>query len=262
LATPLLTTMAATLATTLAAFVVLWMVGTARREASIVDAYWGLGFVVVVWQAITMNDAARWRPLLLASFVTVWGVRLAWHIFRRNHGRGEDRRYAAMRSKHGDRFWWISLFTVFLLQAVILWFLSWPLLVSASALHGYGFSWLDAVGIIGWVVGFAFEAVGDWQLARFRANPRHLDKVMDEGLWRYTRHPNYFGECLTWWGVYLIACGDGAWWTALSPAVLTLLLLRVSGVSLLEADIAGRRPDYVRYRRAVNAFIPGPRRPT
>src|SRR4051812_47903270 len=210
---PLTTTMLAALGTTVAAFLVLWIVGTLRRDVSIVDSYWGIGFVVVAWQSLALNGFDRWRALLLAMLTTVWGLRLAIHVFKRNLGHGEDRRYTAMRRPHGDCFWWVSLFTVFLLQAVILWFLSWPLITSAASNERLALHWLDVLGISLWAVGFLFEAVGDWQLTRFKANPLHRDRVMDEGLWRYTRHPNYFGECILWWGVYLVACADGAWWT-------------------------------------------------
>jgi steroid 5-alpha reductase family enzyme len=258
--TPLASIMLGTLLTTVAAFAVLWIIGTLRRDASIVDSYWGLGFVLVAWQAVLTTGTERWRPLLLAWLVTVWGVRLAIHVFARNFGHGEDRRYTAMRTHHGERFWWVSFFTVFLLQAAILWFLSWPLLVSAAATGSTNWTWLDVLGIPLWIVGFFFEAVGDWQLMRFKAVPENRGRVMDCGVWRYTRHPNYFGECALWWGCWLIACADGAWWTILSPILLTFLLLRVSGVSMLEADIADRRPDYLEYKRTTNAFFPGPKR--
>ena len=258
--TPLSTTMLAALGTTVAAFLVLWVVGTRRRDVSIVDSYWGLGFVIVTWQSLALNGFDRWRPVLLATLTTVWGVRLGMHVFARNVAHGEDRRYTAMRKPHGERFWWVSLFTVFLLQAVIMWFLAWPLLVASASNQSRAFHWLDAVGIACWTIGFFFEAVGDWQLARFKANPLNRERVMDQGLWRYTRHPNYFGECLLWWGVYLVACVDGASWTILSPVLLTYLLLRVSGVTMLEADIADRRPGYREYKTTTNAFFPGPRK--
>jgi steroid 5-alpha reductase family enzyme len=258
--TPLVATFLSALGTTVAAFLILWVVGTWRRDVSIVDSYWGLGFVVIAWQSLAMNGFDRWRPILLAILTTVWGVRLAIHVFARNLAQGEDRRYTAMRKPHGERFWWVSLFTVFLLQAGILWFLSWPLLASAASNGSVALHWLDAIGIACWTIGFLFEAFGDWQLSRFKANPANRDRVMDQGLWRYTRHPNYFGECLLWWGVYSIACVDGAWWSALSPILLTFLLLRVSGVTMVEADIADRRPEYREYKTTTNAFFPGPRR--
>ena len=165
-----------------------------------------------------------------------------------------------MRALHGRSFWWVSFFTVFLLQAVILWFVSWPIQVASWAAAASPFGRLDALGAMVWLVGFLFEAIGDWQLARFKANPKNAGRVMDRGLWRFTRHPNYFGDCCVWWGLYLIAAAGGAWWTMLSPLVMSVLLLKVSGVSLLEKTIVDRRPDYADYQARTNAFLPGPPR--
>ena len=150
--------------------------------------------------------------------------------------------------------------TVFLLQALILWFVSWPIQVACFAAEASPFGWLDLVGASVWLVGFLFESVGDWQLARFKAAPANSGRVMDRGLWRVTRHPNYFGDCCMWWGLYLIAVAGGAWWTIFSPLLMTLLLLKVSGVSLLEKTIVDRRPDYTDYQARTNAFFPGPPR--
>jgi len=198
------------------------------------------------------------RISLLAALTTLWGVRLSWHLARRNHGRPEDPRYAAMRVAYGPRFWWISLFTIFLLQGAILWFVSLPLQVAAVRDLPRAVSIADVLGTVLWSVGFLFESVGDWQLARFKADPANAGKVLDRGLWRYTRHPNYFGDCCVWWGLYL---SSAAAWTIASPVVITLLLLKVSGVALLERTIADRRPDYAAYQARTNAFFPGPPRP-
>lgn len=250
-----------TLSTTLAAIAglmaLVWLLSVARSDASIVDPFWGLGFVIVSLAAYLLNCPATMRTMLLVALTTIWGMRLSAYLLWRNSGHGEDRRYQAMRATHGTRFWWISLFTVFLLQAVILWFVSWPIQVACIAGEAVPLGWLDLVGASVWLVGFLFEAIGDWQLARFKSAPANAGRVMDRGLWRFTRHPNYFGDCCVWWGLYLIAAAGGAWWTMFSPLVMTLLLLKVSGVSLLEKTITDRRPDYADYQARTNAFFPG-----
>jgi len=248
----------ATAAAILIATITLWFVSLARRDASIADAFWGTGFVIVAWMAWWLNSPAVPRVLIMTGLTTAWGLRLSLFLLWRNMGHGEDRRYAAMRAHHAQRFWWVSLFTVFLLQGALLWFVSLPLQVAAAQNSATPLGWLDAAGIGVWAVGLFFETVGDWQLARFKSNPSHAGQVMDRGLWRYTRHPNYFGDFCVWWGVYLIAAGGGAHWTVVSPLLMSLLLLRVSGVTLLEQTITERRPDYAAYQARTNAFFPGP----
>ena len=243
-----------------AAMLLLWVAATIRRDVSIVDLFWGSGFVLIVWLSAVQCPPWSSRVLLLAALTTLWGLRLSWHLARRNHGQPEDPRYAAMRDRHGPRFWWISLFTVFLLQGALLWFIALPLQVAVVRDAARNWTVIDVLGIALWSVGFFFETVGDWQLARFRAEPANTGRVLDRGLWRYTRHPNYFGDCCVWWGLYLIAIPAGAAWTIASPIVMTLLLLKVSGVSLLEQTITERRPEYAAYQARTNAFIPGPPR--
>ncbi len=254
-------TLAVNLSALTAVLVLVWGVSLLVRDASIIDPCWGLGFVLVSWLSWLswgLNTVADWRSLLLAILTTVWGVRLSLYLLWRNAGHGEDRRYAAMRQFHGPRFWWVSLFTVFLLQAVILWFVSWPIQASASVGSQQPLGCLDGLGLAMWTIGFLFEAVGDWQLARFKANPANSGRVMDRGLWRYTRHPNYFGDCCVWWGIYLIAAANGVWWTIASPILMTFLLLKVSGVSLLERTIDDRRPEYAAYKTTTSSFLPWP----
>jgi steroid 5-alpha reductase family enzyme len=163
-----------------------------------------------------------------------------------------------MREKHGSRFWLVSLGTVFLLQAVLLWFISWP--VQCGMIFRHPLWWLDWLSTGVCLFGITFETIGDWQLARFKGDPANKDRVLHTGLWRYTRHPNYFGEFCIWWGLYGIAIAGGAWWTVLSPVVMTFLLLKVSGVTLLESTIIKRRPEYREYLERTNAFFPGPLR--
>ena len=255
---PLTQTLLTTLAVVVATLFLLWLLSVAKRDASIIDPFWGTGFVLVAWTAFTLNRHESPRSLLLAVLTTVWGARLSLFLLWRNWGHGEDRRYQAMRVQHGSRFWWVSLITVYLLQGIILWFVALPIQVALVSASDASLSWLDAIGLALWATGLFFETVGDWQLARFKADPANAGRVMDRGLWRLTRHPNYFGDFCVWWGVYLIAVSSGAWWTVLSPLIMSVLLLKVSGVTLLEKTITERRPDYVAYQARTNAFFPGP----
>ncbi|MGD8230045.1 MAG: DUF1295 domain-containing protein, partial [Desulfobacteraceae bacterium] len=189
--------------------------------------------------------------------VTVWGLRLAIHIAGRNLGKGEDRRYQAWRASYGPKFWWVSLFTVFGTQGILLWVISLVTQAGQISATPHKLVWVDALGLLVWAVGFFFEAVGDWQLRRFKANPENRGKVMEQGLWAYTRHPNYFGECLMWWGLFLIAlAAPGNIWTIISPLTITILLLKVSGVTLLEKSITETRPKYRDYMESTSAFVP------
>lgn len=257
---PVATTLLSTLGLLVACVFALWVVSLVRRDSSVIDPFWGVGFVIVVWLAWSMQPTTTPRATLLAWLTTCWGLRLFGYLFWRNRGHGEDRRYAAMRASHGDRYWWVSLITVFLLQAVILWFVALPQQLTIVYASAEPLGWLDGFGIAIWLCGFLFESIGDWQLARFRANADNAGRVLETGLWAYTRHPNYFGDTCVWWGFYVLALAGGAAGTMLSPLVMTLLLMRVSGVTLLERDIADRRPDYAAYKQRTNAFFPGPRR--
>lgn len=258
--TPLVQTLLTNLLVIVLAMVAVWVVGTLRRDVSIVDLFWGMGFVIVAWTSWLLARPAEPRTLLLAVLTTLWGVRLSLYLAWRNWGHGEDRRYAAMRAKDPERFWWLSLPRVFLLQAAILWFVAFPVQVAAAADLAAPLGWLDAVGAALWATGLVFEGVGDWQLARFKGDVANAGRVMDRGLWRFTRHPNYFGDFCVWWGLYLIAAAGGAGWTVVSPLLMSLLLLKVSGVSLLESTIVDRRPAYAAYQARTNAFFPGPPR--
>lgn len=258
---PVGTLLLETLALVSIAFVVLWAISLPLRNASIVDPFWGTGFVMVAWFVFLRSDAEAWRSAWLVGLTTLWGLRLSVHLLWRNAGHGEDRRYTAMRDSAGPRFWWISFCTVFLLQAVILWVIAFPLQIAIAADRSTPWSWLDGLGTTLWAIGLTFETVGDWQLARFLADAANRGRVMDRGLWRYTRHPNYFGDVCVWWGLYLIAAAAGAGWTAFAPLLMTFLLLRVSGVTLLEREINDRRPDYAAYQARTSAFFPWPPSP-
>ena len=197
---------------------------------------------------------------MLAALVAVWGLRLGGYLLRRKLGdREEDRRYATMRERKGDAFVPWSLVVIFGLQGLLVLIVSLPVQVAAARGGSLG-AWVIP-GIVLWAVGFAFEAIGDEQLRRFKADPENKGKVMDRGLWRYTRHPNYFGDFCVWWGLWLIALpAGGTWWTFIGPVVMSTLLIRVSGAALLEKDISERRPRYADYIKRTSGFFPRPPR--
>jgi len=241
----------------LGAAVVTWLASVALRNVTIVDTLWPLLFVLAAFSYASTADAAfAGRAAVVLTLVTLWGLRLALYLGVRNFGHAEDRRYAAIRQRNEPGFTWKSVYLVFALQAGLAWIISLPLL-GAIVAGPRPLSWLDGLGALLWLTGWLFETVGDWQLRRFKADPANAGRVMDRGLWRYTRHPNYFGDFCVWWGFYLLAVAAGAWWAIAGPALMSFLLLRVSGVSLLEQDIGARRPGYAEYVRRTNAFFPG-----
>lgn len=236
----------------------LWLLSLKLRDVSIVDIFWGLGFVIVALFGLVLGDGAEPRQWLVFALVAVWGLRLSIHLFRRNHGRGEDPRYAAMREAHGESWPLASLFWVFALQGLLIAWVSLPVQVALSLPQPAALTLADGLGALLVLIGIGFEAVGDHQLERFKADPANRGRVLQTGLWRYTRHPNYFGDCCVWWGLYGIAAGTGAGaWTIGSPLVMSWLLLRVSGVALTERQMAGR-PGYADYVRRTSPFFPRP----
>jgi steroid 5-alpha reductase family enzyme len=237
-----------------------WPLSVCLRNVAIVDSLWSLMFLLQALAYATGIPGAGLasaspRAMLVLVLVTVWALRLSAHITWRNWGHGEDRRYQAIRARNEPYFAIKSLYLVFLLQAALAWIISLPLL--GAMLGNSPIGPLDFAGAALWMVGFVFEAGGDWQLAKFRADPANRGKVMERGLWAYTRHPNYFGDCCLWWGFYIIAASAGAWWSIAGPLLMSTLLMRVSGVRLLEKDIGERRPKYAEYVRRTNAFFPG-----
>jgi steroid 5-alpha reductase family enzyme len=235
-----------------------WLVSVAQRNVTIVDTLWPVLFILAALVYASRVAAAGPRTSLVIVLVAIWGLRLATHLTLRNHGQPEDRRYQQIRKRNEPNFTLKSLYLVFGFQAFLAALISLPLLGAINSPASLGL--LDYAGVALWLVGFAFEAGGDWQLTRFKADPANAGQVMDRGFWRYTRHPNYFGDFCVWWGFYLIAAGAGGWWSIVGPAIMTVLLLRVSGVALLEKDIGERRPKYAEYVRRTNAFFPGPPR--
>jgi steroid 5-alpha reductase family enzyme len=247
----------------LALMILLWLLSLRLHNSSIVDIFWGAGFVIVTWVTFLLTPAGfAPRKLSLAVVVSIWGVRLSLHILRRNWGKPEDFRYAKWRQESGRRWWWQSLLRVFLLQGFLLWIISTPLVAVQMSSSPAELGLLDGLGVVVWAIGFFFEAVGDAQLARFKADPGNRGKLLATGVWRTTRHPNYFGDAAQWWGFYLIAAAAGAWWTVFSPLLMTLLLVRVSGVALLEQSLIEAKPGYREYVQSTSAFVPWfPRRP-
>lgn len=251
---------AITLAVTAAVFFLLWLLSLRLRDASIVDSWWGPGFALVALVSFLLTpDGARPRRLLVLALTAIWGLRLGLHIFLRNAGHGEDPRYQAMRRSWGDRFPLVSLVTVFGFQALILWIVSAPVQASQRPSAPAALGAWDVAGAATWAIGLLFEAVGDAQLARFRADPANASRVMDRGLWRYTRHPNYFGDAVVWWGLAIVAAEAGVGvFGFIGAFVMTYLLVRVSGVALLERGLRKRKPDYEDYVRRTSSFFPRP----
>jgi steroid 5-alpha reductase family enzyme len=243
---------------TVGAMFAAWLASVPRRDVSIVDIFWGPNLLVAAIAYALSLPLDGPREWLVLCMVGAWALRLSGFIAARNHGKPEDRRYRAMREKRGDAFWWKSFYIVFLTQALIAWVLSWQLYGAMAGTAAL--AWLDGLGVALWLFGFVFETVADRQLARFLARPDRGDAVMDQGLWRYSRHPNYFGEFCLWWGLYLLALSAGAWWAIIAPLMLSFLLLKVSGVALTEKDIADRRPAYRDYIERTSGFFPLPPR--
>ena len=241
-----------------------WLLSVRLRDVSIVDVMWGPGFALVAAVSAVLGSGDAARKTIVVVLVSVWGLRLAAHIFARNRGHAEDYRYRAMRARHGARFVWVSAFTVFGLQGVLLLFIALPLVAATARPGAPALGALDFAGVALFLAGFLCEAIGDAQLARFKADPANRGKVCDVGLWRYSRHPNYFGDATLWWGLFLVACAVPAGWrTIASPIVMTVLLLKVSGVALLERGLAATKPGYADYVARTSAFVPWfPRRPS
>lgn len=234
-----------------------WLISLVRRDVSIVDLFWAVGFVLIAWA--TLVNSGNWTAAAVAAaiMVTVWGVRLSGYLTWRNWGEPEDRRYAEMRQHHGKRFPLVSFFTVFALQAFLTWIIAMPLQLGIPELQALAA--VQVLGIVLWLVGLGFESIGDYQLARFKADPDNSGQVMNRGLWRYTRHPNYFGDFLVWWGFYFTTLQPDTWHlTLIGPVVMSVLLLRVSGVTLLEKSLSSRLEGYEQYVKNTSAFFPWP----
>lgn len=232
-----------------------WLLSLFRNNVTHVDSMWSLFFVIAGFVYISQMDLVTLRSMIILALVTLWALRLFAYLTWRNWGPHEDHRYVEIRKNNSPYFAFKSLYIVFGLQAILAWIISLPLL--GASLYAGSLNYLDIIGIAVICFGLTWETIADWQLTAFKRNPAFKNKVLNTGLWRYSRHPNYFGECVVWWGFYLIALAGGAWWAIISPVLMTLLLLKVSGVTLLEKTIVVRRPEYENYIQSTNAFIPG-----
>lgn len=232
-----------------------WIVSLIRDNVTHVDSMWSLFLGMSAYTYALFFFELSARTILVLVLVTIWAIRLCSYLTWRNWNPHEDHRYAAIRKNNAPHFWFTSIYIVFGLQAVLAWIISMPLFGAIES--KLPLNYLDILGSLLCTFGFVWETIADWQLAIFKGKTSNIDKVLDTGLWRYSRHPNYFGECCVWWGFYFIALASGAWWTVVSPILMTWLLLKISGVALLEKDIAERRPAYASYIQRTNAFISG-----
>jgi steroid 5-alpha reductase family enzyme len=236
---------------------VLWVFSVILKNVSIVDLFWGFGFVLTAGFYFITTDGNQIRKMILLTLVSIWGLRLSVFLAWRNYGKGEDFRYREFRKKYGEnRYWWISFFQTFLLQGMLMWLISAPLLGAQYEGADRNLGILDYAGVILWTIGFIFEAGGDYQLAVFKANPANKGKVIDTGFWKYTRHPNYFGDTAVWWGYGFISLSAGSYLPILGSLLMTALIIKVSGVALLEKSLKDQKPQYKEYIEKTSAFIP------
>jgi steroid 5-alpha reductase family enzyme len=241
----------------MAMMTILWIASIILKNVSIVDLFWGFGFVVASAFYFLNSEGHGNRKTILMVLVGIWGLRLSIYLAWRNVGKGEDFRYREFRKKYGEnRYWWVSFFQTFLLQGILMWLISSPLLGAQLNGQNNPIGILDYTGILLWVIGFSFEAGGDYQLAAFKANPANKGKVLDTGFWKYTRHPNYFGDSAVWWGFGLICFSAGSYLPVLGSILMTALIIKVSGVALLEKSLKEQKPQYRDYIARTSSFIP------
>jgi len=241
----------------IAFFTLVWVLSVFLKNASIVDIFWGLGYVLVSAFYFIVTPEISVRKIIVTILVAIWGLRLSTHIFLRNMGKPEDYRYQEFRKNYGEkRYWWFSYFQVFLLQGSLVWLISAPLLAVFYYSSNNSFGVLDVLGILIWLVGFTFEAGGDWQLIRFKNNPANKGKLLTTGFWKYTRHPNYFGDAAVWWGFAILSVASGSFLPILSSLLMTWLIIKISGVSMLERTMKNTKPGFEEYVKRTNAFFP------
>ncbi len=235
----------------------LWLWSIVIKNVSIVDIFWGFGFVAVNAFYVFMSGEMTPRKILILLLVAIWGLRLTIYLAIRNIGKGEDYRYQEFRRNYGaERYWWFSYFQTFLLQGALIMIVSLPLLgISASKQSG-NLNLFDYIGILIWIIGFTFEAGGDLQMAYFKRNPENKGKVLNTGFWKYTRHPNYFGDSVVWWAFALFSIAAGGYWQIIGSIVMTFLLVKVSGVAMLEKTLRISKPQYQEYIRKTSSFFP------
>jgi steroid 5-alpha reductase family enzyme len=234
----------------------LWVVSIIVKNVSIVDLFWGFGFVLTTGFYFLKTEGFETRKIIILILVAIWGLRLSLYLAWRNIGEGEDFRYRKFRKDYGAKYWWVSYFQTFLLQGVLMSLISAPLLGAQYYGHQLPLGILDYAGIILWIIGFFFETTGDLQLARFKSDPSNKGKILNKGLWRYTRHPNYFGDSAVWWGYGLICLAAGSYLPVLGSILMTILIIRISGVVLLEKTLKEKKPEYQSYAGKTSAFFP------
>jgi steroid 5-alpha reductase family enzyme len=235
----------------------LWVISAIIKNVSIVDLFWGMGFVITAIFYFVSCEGDLLRKTVLLALVAVWGIRLSAYLAWRNAGKGEDFRYREFRKKYGENsYWWISFFQTFLLQGVLMWIISAPLLGAMFYREQAFPQFFDLAAILFWIIGFIFEAGGDLQLARFRSDPSNKGKILDTGLWKFSRHPNYFGDSAVWWGYGLFCMAAGSYIPLLGSVLMTALIIKVSGVALLERSLTEQKPGYKDYVSRTSSFIP------
>jgi len=235
----------------------LWIWSVIIKNVSIVDIFWGVSYVVINAFYVFNSGELNARKILILVLVSIWGLRLSIYLAIRNIGKGEDFRYQEFRRQYGvKRYWWISYFQTFILQGVLIIIVSLPLLGISASDQGGDLTLLDYLGIVVWIIGFAFEAGGDFQLSRFKKNPANKGKVLNTGFWKYTRHPNYFGDSTVWWSFAIFSIAAGSYWQIVGSVIMTLLIIKVSGVALLEKTLNKSKPQYEEYIRKTNSFFP------
>ena len=235
----------------------LWILSVYLRNVSIVDLFWGLGFIIVNALYIFSSEVINIRQIVLFVMVAIWGLRLSIYLAWRNIGKGEDFRYREFRRKFGEsNYWWISYFQTFLLQGILMWIISVTLYGVSVSSNETSLNIIDFIGILIWMVGFIFEAGGDFQMAKFKMNLLNKGKVLNTGFWRFTRHPNYFGDAAVWWGYGLLCIASGSPWYIIGSIIMTLLIIKVSGVALLEKTLKNQKPEYFAYIQKTNSFFP------
>lgn len=235
----------------------LWIWSIFIKNVSIVDLFWGFGFVVINAFYVLMSGELNARKILILVLVSIWGLRLAIYLAIRNIGKGEDFRYKEFRRTYGEeRYWWFSYFQTFLLQSLLILIVSLPLLGISQSRQSGNLNLLDYFGILVWLIGFSFEAGGDFQLSRFKRDSKNKGKVFNTGFWKYTRHPNYFGDSAVWWAYAIFSIAAGSYWQIIGSIVMTLLIIKVSGVALLEKTLNKSKPQYQEYIQKTSSFFP------
>jgi steroid 5-alpha reductase family enzyme len=245
-----------TLALILFLYMSFWfVVSLLKKRNDVADVAWGLGFMLLAWTSFFIGAGSGLRGLLVNILVSAWGLRLAWHIYSRNKGKTEDYRYLAWRREWGKWFYLRSYLQIYILQGFLLFLIALPVLI-INTNQSTSLRWFDLIGVAIWLLGFLFEVIGDAQLARFLKNPANKGKLMQSGLWAYTRHPNYFGEVTLWWGMWLIATPvPYGVLGVIGPITITFLILKVSGIPMLEKEME-KHPDFLEYKKRTSMFIP------